>query len=127
VEILLETIAEPAPRREPRVPSRVEFHRDSAGDLRFLGYLSDISETGAFIQCSCPRDIGTQLRVRLHLGRAEHEVLDVQAQVIWTRSYAGRSQPSAGMGIEFRNVAEAALTTLGRFCAGDDPDPNPRI
>jgi len=79
VEILLETVEAPAARREPRVPSRVEFHRDAAGDLRFLGYLSDISATGAFIQCSRPRDIGTQLRVRLHLGRAEHEIIDLDA------------------------------------------------
>jgi uncharacterized protein (TIGR02266 family) len=127
VEILLETVEAPAARREPRVPSRVEFHRDAAGDLRFLGYLSDISATGAFIQCSRPRDIGTQLRVRLHLGRAEHEIIDLDAEVIWTRSYAGKNGPSAGMGLEFKNLEAASRTTIGQFCAGDDPNPNPRI
>jgi uncharacterized protein (TIGR02266 family) len=127
VEILLETVEAPAPRREPRVPSRVEFHRDTPGDLRFLGYLSDISATGAFIQCSRPRDVGTHFRVRLHLGRSEHEILDLDAQVIWTRSYAGKNRPSAGMGIEFKNLEATSRTTIGQFCAGDDPNPNPRI
>jgi hypothetical protein len=126
-QALPEIPSEPALRRNPRVPSRVEFRREVGSEPRFLGYLSNISETGAFIQCSCPRPTETRLRVRLHLGRADHEVVEVDAQVIWTRSYAGRNRPSPGMGIQFESLGPAARGAIRHFCAGTDPDPNPRI
>jgi len=31
------------------------------------------------------------------------------------------------MGLEFKNLEAASRTTIGQFCAGDDPNPNPRI
>jgi hypothetical protein len=105
----------------------VEFRREASSEPRFLGYLSNISETGAFIQCSRPRPVGTRLRVRLHLGRAEQEIVELDAQVIWIRSYAGRNRPSAGMGLQFKELGAAPRGAIRHFCAVTDPDPNPRI
>jgi hypothetical protein len=106
---------------------RVESRPEAATEPRFLGYLSNVSETGGFIQCTRPRPVGTRLPLRLHLGRSASDVVDLEAEVIWTRSYGGRNRPSAGMGIRFRNLVPAACDAIRGFCAGSDPDPNPRI
>jgi Tfp pilus assembly protein PilZ len=105
----------------------VESRPEAGSEPRFLGYLSSISETGAFIQCTRPRAVGASLIVRLHLGRSEREVVELEVQVIWTRSYAGRNRPSAGMGVQFKSFGASARDVIRDFCAGTDPDPNPRI
>ncbi|MFQ5697315.1 MAG: PilZ domain-containing protein [Myxococcota bacterium] len=104
-----------APRRAPRIPRRVERLCTGAQRPRFLGYLANVSETGAFIQCSCPRAEGTRLDLRVHLGREPDALVHVGGRVIWTRRYAGRNQPSAGMGIEFETPGGRDLERLRAF------------
>ena len=114
-----------ASRRTPRVPWRAASRRGPT--RRFLGYISNLSESGAFIQCSIPRPEGTQLSVRLYLGPNEEQGVDFDAQVVWTRGYGGRSNPAAGMGIEFTSIGAKARDVILRLCEVRDPRPNPRL
>ena len=57
----------PAVRHVPRVPFPVELVRGGDPRPRFLGYGSNISETGLFVQCCNPRAVGSQLEVLIHL------------------------------------------------------------
>ena len=100
-----------------RVPRRAVVLRVDLPGERFLGYVGDITETGAFIQCASPRSLGSVLQMRLHLGRGPGQVLDCSARVIWTRGYVGALGPCPGMGVEFSEIDAAGRELLGRVCA----------
>ena len=118
---------DPAPRRRLRNPFRVESRVKGDHDPRFLGYLGDISESGAFVQCSRPRLAGTPVALRLHLSGRESGPVDLEGHVIWSRGYGGRLEPCAGMGIQFRSLEPDARVLLREFCQGSDPEVGPRL
>ena len=88
---------------------------------RFLGYVSNVSLTGAFVQCATPRPAGTQLDLRLRLPGSPPAILQAQVEVVWTRGYQGRHGPPAGMGLRFGELSEAARGEIRRFCEDSDP------
>lgn len=98
------------------IPGRAVVLRAGSSRERFLGYVGDISETGAFVQCSNPRSPGALLELRLHLGRDPRWALRCSGEVIWTRGYGGSTGPSPGMGIEFRRLDPASRELLRRLC-----------
>jgi hypothetical protein len=104
-------------RRVLRVPRRAVLLRVDLPGERFLGYVADISETGAFIQCASPRSEGSVLETRLHLGRGSDRVMDCSVRVIWTRGYAGAVGPCPGMGVEFCEVDARGRELLRQLCA----------
>jgi hypothetical protein len=106
----------PAPRKRPDSPIRVESYPETMEEPRFLGYVGNVSRTGAFLQCSAPRPVGSVLRVRLHLKNAPAESLCCDAQVIWSRGYGGRSGLPPGMGIRFLGVEAEIEDLLQRLC-----------
>jgi len=106
----------PAPRHGPRIPPRVETRRPDGGRARFLGYVANISATGAFVQCSLPREEGTPLALRVHLGNKPDQTIELEARVVWIRGYAGRNRPSAGMGLEFCDVDKQVRKAIRAFC-----------
>ncbi len=108
-----------------RVPRRAVVLRVDLPGERFLGYVGDLTETGAFIQCSSPRSQGSLLEMRLHLGRGPGQVLDCSARVIWTRGYAGALGPCPGMGVEFSEIDAAGRELLRQLCAEALPGPQP--
>jgi uncharacterized protein (TIGR02266 family) len=115
--------AETPARRELRTPLRTEVLVGEARLPRFLGYTSNVSEEGAFIQSLNPRPIGTLLKIRMH---APGESFTCEAEVIWVRRYAGRQAPCPGMGVRLLHVARALTERLRGFCSQRDVDPNPR-
>ena len=89
---------------------------------RFLGYLANISENGAFVQCSNPRPVGTTFSLRLRLPGGPAEGLACAGEVIWARGHAGVDGPGAGMGIRFAaDLEEGAREFLDYFCAHFEP------
>jgi hypothetical protein len=86
------------------------------GKPRFLAYLANLSDTGAFLQCSRPRDEGTPLALRLHLGSAAEDTVDLEALVIWSRGYGGRTRPTAGMGVQFRGLDQKTRDMIRDYC-----------
>lgn len=116
----------PAPRRSLRVPFRVETLTDAWPRPRFLGYAGNVSESGAFVQCTRPRPIGTRLQLRLHVPGTD-EGFGCEAEVIWIRPYGGREKPCPGMGVRFLSLDSQIRGELGRFAAERDPEAGPQL
>jgi len=87
------------------------------GSLRFLGYVSDISDTGIFVQSTNPRPAGGQLELQFRLPGESEELKVKLAEVVWSRGYAGKGGPSPGMGLRFVAISHAARASLDRFLA----------
>jgi hypothetical protein len=111
----------PAKRRLLRIPQPVELVGKDEERPRFLGYLSDISLSGGFVQCSNPRDEGTRFSIRLRLPGVAHHVYCADAEVVWVRGYNGVRGRSPGMGVVFRELSTAARTMIEKFCNELDP------
>ena len=118
----------PALRRALRVPLPVQSVglRD-AGPPRFLGYLANVSETGAFVQCTNPRPVGTRLSLQLRLPGLDDRVLCDSAEIMWTRRFATTDDGCPGMGMFFVALGSETRTALRRFCATGGPAGSTRI
>jgi hypothetical protein len=93
----------------------VELARD--GDRpRFLGYVENLSTTGAFIQSARPRTAGTRLPMRLYLPGPGDEPIVCLSEVVWSRGYGGAEKRSPGMGVRFLEIEAAALEMLDLLC-----------
>jgi hypothetical protein len=103
-------------RRTLRVPLPVEIIDAGGARPRFLGYLANISATGLFVQCARPRDKGTRLSLRFRIPGTPEPIHCADAEVIWTRGYAGRSGPAAGMGIRMSSLTSDVQAVIARFC-----------
>jgi Tfp pilus assembly protein PilZ len=114
-----------SPRRKLAVPRRTETVSKDGATRRFLGYTANLSQSGAFIQCSNSRPVGTKLRLVLHLSRAAVDVLELEAEVIWVRGYGGKRGPCPGMGIRFAGLPTELKLRLKKFCQEYDPVPGP--
>ena len=108
-------------RRTLRVPLPVEIVDEGGARPRFLGYLANISATGLFVQCARPRDKGTRLSLRFRIPGTPEPIHCADAEVIWTRGYAGRSGPTAGMGIRLGSLSADIQSRIAHFCG--DPSP----
>ncbi len=105
-----------------RIPTRVETLLPDEERPRFLGYLADLSETGAFVQCLSPRPLGTQFSLLLHLPGGPGPGVACRGEVIWTRHYESVKGPCAGMGIRILEViGREARKFLEGFCLEADP------
>lgn len=114
-----------SPRRALRIPRRAGVLLADGAAERFLGYVADISETGAFIQSSNPRPIGTKLDVAMHLFGRFAPPFRCPAEVVWVRGYGGRQGPCPGMGVRFGSLEGEAVVALREFCAERDVLPGP--
>lgn len=113
----MEPTSPPAPRHVPRIPLPVErIPRDDARP-RFLGYLGNISETGLFVQSTSPPAPGTRVSLRLRLSGTRDEFLGARAVIVWSRGYAGRLGPSAGMGLRLLGLDPDERSAWLRLCA----------
>ncbi len=103
-------------RRRLRIPQPIQLVVDE-GPPRFFGYVSDISDTGLFVQSTNPREVGGQLELQLRLPGEPDELTIKLAEVVWNRGYAGKGGPCPGMGLRFVAISHAARATLDRFLA----------
>ena len=85
----------------------------------FLGYVANLSQNGAFVQCSSPRPTGTAFSLKLHL-QGKKEAFPCQCEVIWSRGYKGVEGPCPGMGIRFVDLSDDDHDFLERFCTEAD-------
>jgi uncharacterized protein (TIGR02266 family) len=110
--------APPAKRRSLRPPLRIECARGGGRPTHFLGYASNLSETGVFIQSLALRDPGTRLRLVMHLATTPGgEPISTDAEVRWVRRYGGKRAPSPGMGLRFVGLKPADKTFLQTLCS----------
>ena len=106
----------PAKRKLLRPPMRIECAREDNHGTHFLGYGANISETGVFVQSMAPRPAGTRLQLVLHLGGASGTRIYSEAEVRWSRGYAGMKGPSAGMVLRFTGMRPADRSQLLASC-----------
>ena len=106
-------------RRSFRVPLRAETARRTDRP-RFLGYVGNLSTSGAFVQSLRPRPPGTRLTFRIHLPQPGSDPLDCIGEVVWVRGTADR-ELAPGMGIRFRRVAPPGVEALARVCRTRSP------
>jgi uncharacterized protein (TIGR02266 family) len=109
--------SDPAKRKLLRPPMRIECAREDDDGTHFLGYGSNLSETGIFVQSMAPRPTGTKLRLVLYLGGPTGTRICSEAEVRWTRGYGGKKAPSAGMGLRFTNLRPADRNLLQTTCS----------
>ena len=110
-----------AARRTLRLPLPARIISAQCSNPRFLGYVADLSETGAFIQSSNPKPVGTYLCLLLDLPEAPGREVACSGEIIWTRGYSGKHGPCQGMGVRFIEIPEEVQRFLRRFCATQDP------
>lgn len=110
-----------ATRRTLGTPLPAKIVSAHCPDPRFLGYVANLSETGAFIQSSNPRPVGTYLCLRLDMPEAPGREIGCSGEIVWNRGYSGKYGPCQGMGVRFIEVPEEAQRFLRSFCAARDP------
>jgi hypothetical protein len=109
----------PAPRQRLAPPLRVECVGDAARGPRYLGYASDLSSTGLFLQTPALRDPGTRLKVKIHARRRGRPIY-AEIEVRWSRGYGGRPGPCPGMGVEFVELSSRERKHLSQLlCANE--------
>jgi uncharacterized protein (TIGR02266 family) len=107
-------------RRRLRIPQPIQLVVEE-GPPRFLGYVSDISDTGLFVQSTNPRQAGGQLELQFRLPGEPEELTIKLAEVVWSRGYSGKGGPTPGMGLRFVAISHAARASLERFLARCEP------
>jgi hypothetical protein len=107
----------PAKRRTLKPPLRIECARPAGRPNFYLGYGSNVSETGVFVQSLAPRPPGTRLRLVMYFAGSNTEPICSDAEVRWVRSYRGKRGPSAGMGMHFLGMRPSDRSLLQTLCS----------
>jgi len=109
----------PAPRQRLRPPLRVECVGDPARGPRYLGYASDLSSSGLFLQTPALREPGTRLKLKIHARRRARPIY-AEVEVRWSRGYGGLPGPCPGMGVEFVELSGRERKLLSQLlCANE--------
>jgi hypothetical protein len=114
----------PAPRSLFAPPLRVELVGDGERGPRFLGYVANLSATGAFLQCASPRELGTRLKLKIH-SRHSRRPLYAEVEVRWARGMRSRVAPCPGMGVQFLELPEPERRLLSRWLFANEQAPRP--
>ena len=112
----------PARRRRFSPPLRVELVGDGKRGPRYLGYASDLSSSGAFVQCSSPRPQGSRLKVKIHPRRANRRPVYAEVEVAWSRGYTGERGCPPGMGVTFLGLRRREERLLSRWLCSNEED-----
>ncbi len=112
----METPTLPSERFRLRVPLPAERIAGAGARPRFLGYVSEVSETGLFVQCTNPGEVGTVLTVRVRMPGRHGEVVCGGAEIVWTRGYQGTHGASSGMGLRLVRMDEPAREVWRGLC-----------
>ena len=98
---------------------RVELELEFESETQFFAGLNqDMAEGGVFVATYRVEPVGTQLTLRFELpcGMA----VTARGRVAWTHApLAGNCRP--GMGVQFTELAPAALTAISRFATHVPP------
>ena len=107
----------PAKRRLLKPPLRIECARGSGRRNCFLGYGTNLSESGVFVQSLAPREPGTRLKLVMHFAGRAGTTIATDAEVRWARGYQGKRAASAGMGLRFVGMRPDDKSTIQALCS----------
>jgi len=111
----------PAPRHTLRAPLRVERIPAPAAPPHLMGFASNVSETGLFIECVLAPPVGTHLALQLELPGEPEPIVVRRARVVWNRGQRADSRP-VGAGITISDLDPGARRAWTRFCSGQGQD-----
>ena len=98
-------------RRTPRVQKVAEIDIASRGHA-FTGRITDISESGVFVDTPYPLSVGADVSLTVVLDRDSGKPIMGKGQVRWI-------QDMVGMSIEFTDVSDEARATIRRVIQPD--------
>ena len=105
----------PAPRHQLRTPFRVERIPALEAPPHLLGFASNVSATGLFIECALPPPVGTRLALKLDLPGESEPIVVRRARIVWQRGQRAESRP-AGAGVMISELDRSASLAWKRFC-----------
>ena len=98
-------------RRARRIHTNLKFISCSSG-LNADSRITNMSSSGAFIASSHHLPVDAEVALHLQLP-GDHEIMAIDARVVWAKNHSKAA--SAGMGIEFTNIAPAHRNKLAAF------------
>ena len=98
-------------RQARRIQTDLKFISCSSG-LNADSRIINMSSTGAFIASSHLLPVDAEIALHLQLP-GDPEIMPIDARVVWNKTVC--SAASAGMGIEFTNIAPAHQRKLAVF------------
>ena len=98
-------------RRARRIQTSLKFISCSSG-LNADSRITNLSSSGAFIASIHLLPVDTEVALHLQLP-GDPEIMAIDARVVWTKTHSNAT--SAGMGIEFTNIAPAHRNKLAAF------------
>ena len=98
-------------RQARRIQTNLKFISCSSG-LNADSRITNMSSSGAFIASSHHLPVDAELALHLQLPD-DSEIMAIDARVVWTKTHSNAT--SAGMGIEFTNIAPAHQNKLAAF------------
>ena len=103
-------------RVSPRVSPLIIRAKFQSGEKRQVGYVTNLSESGAFLATEELFPLDHTLRVALDLPWRLGEI-DVEAKVVWRNEEATPQTGNRliGMGLVFVNLDAEAKTRLGEY------------
>jgi hypothetical protein len=111
----------PSPRHTLRAPLRVERIPAPEAPAHLLGFASNVSETGLFIECALVPPVGTHLALKLELPGEPEPIVLRRTRIVWKRGQRADSRP-VGAGVTISDLDPSARLAWRRFCIGQGED-----
>ena len=99
---------------EKRQAGRVAVNKEFSSIADFIAeYVSNISETGAFIRSDDPLPVGTKVDLRFSVIADDIEIIEGIGEVVRVVS-GGQGEPS-GMGVVFVDLTQSSQSLVQRL------------
>ena len=111
----MEETAKPARRHWLNDPLRVERVPSLAASSHLIGFASNVSETGMFLQCVLPPPAGTNMTLHMRIGQ-NADVRVCGAEVVWVRDRETTPFEPTGVGVKLGPMEEDSKERWVEFC-----------
>jgi uncharacterized protein (TIGR02266 family) len=94
---------------------QVEIQVDQTSEHNFWSGLEmNMAEGGVFVATHRPLEVGACVRVEMRLPFDQEPVV-ASGTVLWTRPHSEENDLPAGVGVQFVDIAEAAIAKVRHF------------
>lgn len=80
-----------------------------------MGFASDVSETGMFVQCALPPPPGTTMTLQVRMG-SDPELVVRRARVVWVRDRSTAPYEPMGVGVALSAMEDGSRERWVEFC-----------
>lgn len=112
---LMDEAAKPARRHLLTDPLRVERVPSPNSSSHLMGYASDVSETGMFVQCALPPPAGTTMTLQVRM-ESDDELVVRRARVVWVRDRSTAPYEPTGVGVALSTMEDGSRERWVEFC-----------